>query len=129
MYQRSRRIGIFLVLIFLVLTIACGVIAAIKSHGLYGGKLQLLRTYMHQAYGQIPDELALSGTYQCVDTGNVQLLTAETWILGTVWEVLALCLALWIAIKHFRELQRSSSWALGDCFTILIKTHVFYFAR
>ena len=79
--------------------------------------------------GQIPDELALSGTYQCVDTGNVQLLTAETWILGTVWEVLALCLALWIAIKHFRELPTSLSWPIADCFAILIKTHVFYFAR
>jgi len=53
-----------------------------------------------------------------------------TWILGSAWEILALSLAVWIAIKHFRELQRASTgWAVGDCFTILIQTHVFYFAR
>lgn len=51
MYQRSRKMFIFLVLIFLVLTITCGVIAAIKSHRLYGGKLQLLKTCTHQAHG------------------------------------------------------------------------------
>lgn len=51
MYQGSRRMRILLVLVFLVLTIACGVIAAIKSHRLYGGKLQFLKTYTHQAHG------------------------------------------------------------------------------
>ncbi|OAX40212.1 hypothetical protein K503DRAFT_635846 [Rhizopogon vinicolor AM-OR11-026] len=111
MYQQSRQMFIFLVVVFLMLTIACGVIAAIKSHLLHG------------------DEFILSGTYQCVDGGNVQLLTAETWIFGTVWEVTALCLAVWIAVKHFRELQRPSTGSvIGDCFTVLIKTHVFYSA-
>jgi hypothetical protein len=58
------------------------------------------------------------------------ILIQSTWILGTTWEILALCLALWIAVKHFRELQRpSTGWAVGDCFTVLIETHVFYFAR
>ena len=52
-----------------------------------------------------------------------------TWILGTAWEVVALCLAIWIAVKHFKELQRpSTGWIVGDCFTVLVKTHVFYFA-
>ncbi|KAG1737341.1 hypothetical protein EDB19DRAFT_990069 [Suillus lakei] len=51
------------------------------------------------------------------------------WILGTVWEVLALCLAAWIAVKHFRELrQHSAGGIIGDCFTVLMKTHVSYFA-
>ena len=52
-----------------------------------------------------------------------------TWILGTAWEVVALCFAIWIAVKHFKELQRSSTgWTVGDCFMVLMKTHVFYFA-
>ena len=52
-----------------------------------------------------------------------------TWILGAVWEALALALAVWIAVKHFRELARPTTWAIGDCYTKLVKTHVFYFAR
>jgi preprotein translocase subunit SecG len=63
-------------------------------------------------------------------TGDAILLYSMTWILGTVWEVLALCLAVWIAVKHFRELrQHSTRGILGDCFRVLIKTHVGYFAR
>ncbi|KAG1856442.1 hypothetical protein F4604DRAFT_1798359 [Suillus subluteus] len=52
-----------------------------------------------------------------------------TWILGTVWEVLALCLAVWIAVNHLRELRRHpTNGIIGDCFTVLMKTHVSYFA-
>jgi hypothetical protein len=58
------------------------------------------------------------------------VLLFMTWILSTVWEVLALCLAIWIVVKHFREMQRSSTeWTVGDCFTVLMRTHVIYFAR
>ncbi|KAG1865864.1 hypothetical protein DFJ58DRAFT_911880 [Suillus subalutaceus] len=52
-----------------------------------------------------------------------------TWILSTVWEVLALCLAVWITVKQFRELRRHSTRGIiGDCFTVLMQTHVSYFA-
>jgi hypothetical protein len=62
--------------------------------------------------------------------GGAEFLAEITWILGTAWEVLALSLAIWIAVKHFRALQRpSTGWAVRDYFTILMKTHVFYFAR
>jgi hypothetical protein len=62
--------------------------------------------------------------------GDDQFLVTITWIFSTAWEILALCLAVWIAVKYFRELQGSSaSWTVGDCFTVLVKTHVFYFAR
>jgi hypothetical protein len=58
------------------------------------------------------------------------ILASIIWILGTVWEVLALLLAVWIAVKHFCELRRcSTSDIIGDCFTVLMKTHVSYFAR
>ncbi|KAG2356885.1 hypothetical protein BDR07DRAFT_415755 [Suillus spraguei] len=47
----------------------------------------------------------------------------------TVWEVLTLCLAVWIAVKHYRELrQYSTGGIIGDCFTVMMKTHVLYFA-
>ncbi|KAG2354753.1 hypothetical protein BDR07DRAFT_1545945 [Suillus spraguei] len=42
------------------------------------------------------------------------------WVLNTVWEVLALCLSVWIAVKHFRDLRRfsqSTGTTSGDCFT------------
>jgi predicted RND superfamily exporter protein len=42
MYQRSRMILIFLVVIFLAVNIACGVIAAIALKHTMAGKLYLL---------------------------------------------------------------------------------------
>ncbi|KAG2124130.1 hypothetical protein BD769DRAFT_888926 [Suillus cothurnatus] len=112
MYQRSRKVLIFLVVIFLASTITSVVIAAIITTQTTG------------------EEFVLSGTYQCmIDVGgDSSFLSTMTWILGTVWEVLTLCLAVWIAVKHFRELrQHSTSGIVGDCFTVLMKTHVSYF--
>jgi len=58
------------------------------------------------------------------------MLGSMAWVLGIVWEVLALCLAVWVAVKHFRELrQHSIRGIIRDCFTVLIQTHVSYFAR
>jgi hypothetical protein len=63
-------------------------------------------------------------------TGDSMFLASMTWVLATVWEVLALCLAVWIAVKHFRELRRySTRGMIRDCFTVLVKTHVNFFAR
>jgi hypothetical protein len=74
-------------------------------------------------------ELVLSGAHLCSyqDSDKDLFLSQMTWTLFTTWEILALCLAIWIAIKHFCEV--SMGWAVGGCFTILIETHVFYFAR
>ncbi|KAG1743998.1 uncharacterized protein EDB91DRAFT_1273467 [Suillus paluster] len=112
MYQRSRKVLILVVVIFLSVNITCGVIVAITMR-----------------YTSV-EELILSGTYQCIIhfEGNA-ILHSMPWILGTVWEVLALCLAVCIALKHFRELRRQSSGGImGDLFTVLMKTHVVYFA-
>ncbi|KAG2111375.1 hypothetical protein BD769DRAFT_69022 [Suillus cothurnatus] len=113
MYQRSRQVLIFIVVIFLAIRIADVVMLAIVT-------MQISEV-----------EYILSGTYQCmIDyTGDFIFLDSMVSIMNTVWEVLALCLAVWIAVKHFRELrQHSTSGIIGDCFTVLMKTHVSYFA-
>lgn len=109
MYQRSRKMLIFLVVFFLAVTITSGIITVIQSSHFWD------------------EEVVLFGTYQCNDEGHSFLLSAITWILGTVWETLALYLAVRIAIKHFRE-RLSTGSIIEDCFTVLIKSHVFYFA-
>ncbi|KAG1817913.1 hypothetical protein EV424DRAFT_1644981 [Suillus variegatus] len=105
MYQGSRKMLMFLVIIFLAINIACGVIAAIGLND------------------AVEEELILSGIYVCtgVYSGDDQLLFSMTWILNTVWEVLSLCLSVWVAVKHFRS-------TVGDCFRVLIQSHVLYFA-
>jgi hypothetical protein len=75
--------------------------------------------------------LVFFGTSQCVYKvdGDVQRLMAEIWILATICEVLALGLAVWIVVKHLRELQPSSTgWTTEGCFTVFVKTHTLYFA-
>ncbi|KAG2335415.1 hypothetical protein BDR05DRAFT_971681 [Suillus weaverae] len=114
MYQRSRKVLIFLVVIFVVIRIANAVMVAIITMQIVG------------------EEFILSGIYQCMIgyRGGASLpLHSVTWMLDTVWEVLALCLAVRIAVKHFRELRRhSASGIIGDCFTVLMQTHISYFA-
>ncbi|KAG2348173.1 hypothetical protein BDR05DRAFT_610945 [Suillus weaverae] len=117
MYQRSRMILISLVIIFLAVNIAYGVITAILLKNL------------------VAEELILPGTYMC-NYGyeeDAQLLVLMLWILNIVWEVLALCLSVWVAAKHFRDLRRlgplTGSTIAGDCFRVLIKSHVLYFAN
>ncbi|KAG2138189.1 hypothetical protein BD769DRAFT_1384724 [Suillus cothurnatus] len=108
MYQRSRKVLVFLVIIFLVVRIINAVIVTLVTMNLTG------------------EEYVLSGTYQCMTSsvGISPFLPTMTWILGTVWEVLILCLAVWIAVKHFRELrQHSTSGIVGDCFAVLMKSH------
>jgi len=133
MYQRSRMMLIFLVIIFLVVNIACIVITAIGLDYIVGGKLYL-STSRTQLIVQTPEEGILSGVYMCnyEFEGDVQLLFAMTWMLDTAWEILALCLSMWIAVKHFRDLRRlgsSTGSKIEDCFRVLIESHVLYFAR
>ncbi|KAG1784849.1 uncharacterized protein HD556DRAFT_1531850 [Suillus plorans] len=115
MYQGSRTMLMFLIIIFLAVNIACGVIMAIILKDTVG------------------EELILSGIYMCSSEleGKYLLLGSMVWMLNTVWEVLALCLSVWVAVKHFRELRRlgpSTGSTIGDCFRVLIQSHVLYFA-
>lgn len=109
MYQGSRKMLIFLVVTLLPVIITSGVSVGFTNKYTSG------------------EELILSGTYKCnyVFGEDSSLLLSVTWILGTIWEVLIFCLVVWIAVKHFRELRR---WSIEDFFTVLIKTHVLYFA-
>ncbi|KAG1798956.1 uncharacterized protein HD556DRAFT_1525434 [Suillus plorans] len=115
MYQGSRKMLIFLVTIFLAVNIACGVITVIDLKYVVG------------------EEWILSGVYMCSYgvEGDVQLLYSLVWMLITIWEVLALCLSVWVAVKHFRELRRLgplTGSTIGDCFRVLIQSHILYFA-
>jgi len=75
------------------------------------------------------DVLVLSNTYHYCVYEAYSKIVVETWILNTVWQILALCLAVWVTATHFRGLQQQSrGWSAGDCFGVLIKTHVLYFS-
>jgi hypothetical protein len=125
---------IFLVIIFLAVNIACVVLAAIGLKYYIGGGKFCLLTCGTQLIGQTPEEMILSGMHVCVfyGGGDISILFSITWMLSIVWEVLTLCLSVWIAVKHFRDLRRlgpSTGSTIGDCFRALIESHVLYFAR
>ncbi|KAG1775203.1 hypothetical protein EV702DRAFT_1047068 [Suillus placidus] len=112
MYEQSRKLLAVLVVILLTVTVGNGVLNVIATRNTSA------------------EEFMLSSTYQCGVTfdGESKLTNSMTWIVGMVWEVLALCLAVWIAVKHFRELRRQSAGGIiGDCFTVLMNTHLVYF--
>ncbi|KAG2103153.1 uncharacterized protein F5147DRAFT_762421 [Suillus discolor] len=111
MYQRSRKILIFLIVTFLAVNIFDGVVAIMTAMQTSG------------------EGLITSGAYQCsISYGeNIPLLNSVSWTLFIVWEVLALCLAVWVVVKHLRE-QRLPSVG-EDCLIVLMKTHMLYFAR
>jgi len=126
MYQKSRGILIFLIVVFSVVIISSTVIAIIETKSFESGKIEFFVKGLYHSHGRTPEELIFSGNHQCAYMGDNLLLTATTWVLGAIWEVLALCLAIWITVKNFRELP--SGWTLRDLLTVLIRTHVFYFA-
>ncbi|KAG2047218.1 hypothetical protein BDR06DRAFT_117437 [Suillus hirtellus] len=113
MYQRSRKILIFLIVTSLAVNIFNGIVTVLMT--------------MHTS----GEELILSGTYLCSLSYNpedVTFLYAITWIFFIAWEVVALCLAVWIALKHFLELrQHSAGGIIGNCFAVLIKSHMVHF--
>lgn len=113
MYQRSRKMLIFLVVAHASITIPCAVIGIIGS--------------IHA-----PTRVTLLDGIQCiieVDKGE-QLWLLEVYVLATVWHLLTLGLAIWNFAEHFRELQPLSTGRtfIGDCSIVLMKTHLLYFA-
>ncbi|KAG2353417.1 hypothetical protein BDR07DRAFT_1433401 [Suillus spraguei] len=105
-FMIARKVLTFLVVIFMTIRIANAVMIVMIMMKISG------------------EELVLSGTYQCMIryAGDSLFLASTTWILATVWEVLALCLAALIAVKTLPSI-------IGKWFTVLVQTHVSCFAR
>lgn len=112
MYQGSKRILIFLIVVLLACTIASVVMTVIGNIGVSGV------------------EKILSGNRQCFENMSAEdaRLNAETTVPTTVWEILALCLAVWIVIKHFCELKKSRTGTnIRECLMVLMRGHILYF--
>jgi len=112
MYQGSKRILIFLIVVLLACTIASVVMTVIGNIGVSGV------------------EKILSGNRQCFENMSAEdtRLNAETTVPTTVWEILALCLAVWIVIKHFCELKKSQTGTnIRECLMVLMRGHMLYF--
>ncbi|KAG1798221.1 uncharacterized protein HD556DRAFT_1440556 [Suillus plorans] len=109
MYQRSRKVLVLLVVVFTAIIVANTVMFKINMRYISA------------------EQFILSGTYQCV-ADNPGHLNNICWILIGVWEIFILCLAVRIALKHFRELGRhSAGGVIRGCFVVLMKTHMSYF--
>lgn len=113
-YQGSRKVMTFLIVAFLAIVIFYCAFDIIATSHLSG------------------EELIISYTYRCdvvFEGGDSTLMYTVTWILITAWEVVAVCLTAWIAVKHFRELRRHSGRDIvEDGLAVLMKSHVAYFA-
>ncbi|KAG2361989.1 hypothetical protein BDR07DRAFT_1407940, partial [Suillus spraguei] len=111
MYQRSRKMLIFLIMTFIFVTIFSAVIAVAGTD-------------------LLSPKIILYGT-QCVYEidASEQLRMFEAYTVATAYEALTTCLAVWIVVKHLRELQPRSTGGsvISDCFTVLLKTHLLYF--
>jgi hypothetical protein len=130
MYQGSKKLLIFLVVTLLASTIASGVMIVISNLGVSSRKFYRWKSGAQETHGHLPEEAVLSGYHTCTTKIDIHMmyLTYESVISTTVWEVLTLFLALWIVIKHFRELRQSpTGLTIGDCLRVLIESHVFYF--
>ncbi|KAG1769064.1 hypothetical protein EV702DRAFT_1203046 [Suillus placidus] len=112
MYRGSKKILIFLVLVLLASTIASGVLKVMSNIGVS------------------VEEFIIYGYHTCLsETDTDQLdLVYESLISTAIWEILAFVLAVWIVIKHFRELRQCPTGStIGDCFMVLTQSHAFYF--
>ncbi|KAG0693996.1 hypothetical protein DFH29DRAFT_881025 [Suillus ampliporus] len=98
--------------------------------GVLSGMASISVSGRHETHARISVELVLFGIHKCglyINADEIRLHDA-TLIPTVVWEILALFLAAWIVIKHFHELRQSPTGStIGDCFTVLIRSHVLYF--
>ncbi|KAG2127893.1 uncharacterized protein EDB93DRAFT_195700 [Suillus bovinus] len=112
MYQQSKPILVFLALALVASTITSGAMLVMGNTGISG------------------EEFVLSGYHIClvqIDTPQMNL-NHEMVIPTAIWEILAFLLAVWVVILRFREMQQSRTGSsIGDCFTMLIKSHALYF--
>jgi hypothetical protein len=85
---------------------------------------------MYETHARITEELILSGISQCFTEYINQaaiFIVHETLIPTLIWEILALCLALWIVIKHFCEVRQMPTGGDPFIMMVLIKGHLLDF--
>lgn len=75
------------------------------------------------------DELILADNHLCAclenSEGHPQFVMGET----RMFEVLALCLEVWVALKRFQKLKRPpTDYITRDSFAVSLKMSVLYFA-
>ncbi|KAG2135149.1 hypothetical protein DEU56DRAFT_913520 [Suillus clintonianus] len=112
MYGQSKIPSTLLAVLLLVSTIATGVMAVIANLGFSGG------------------EAVLSGYHVCAYRIDIDAtdLNDDVIIPTAIWEILNLFLAVWIVIKHLRDLRQLQRGSIiEDCFVILIRSHALYF--
>ncbi|KAG2048638.1 hypothetical protein BDR06DRAFT_754405 [Suillus hirtellus] len=113
MYGRSKKMLVFLIVVLLASTISSGVMTVVGHAGVSAGEFIALGYHLCLTIDDFSDRLDLS---------------YESLISTAIWEILAFILAVWIVIKHLRELRQSPTGStIGDCFIILIQSHAFYF--
>ncbi|KAG1880798.1 hypothetical protein F4604DRAFT_1902555 [Suillus subluteus] len=113
MYGRSKKMLVFLIVVLLASTIASSVIMVMANIGVTA------------------EEFVVFGYYICLSVNDIAELELhyENLTSTAIWETLAFVLAVWIVIKHLRELRESPTGStIGDCFAVLIRSHAFYFA-
>jgi len=88
---------VFLLVIFLAIQIIICVIARMKNMDVLVGKLRLKvsKLFFSGLQGKMPVEYVTLGIYMCSNS----FLGDVVWIFGLAWEILALCLAIWVAIS------------------------------
>ncbi|KAG2359375.1 hypothetical protein BDR07DRAFT_1415271 [Suillus spraguei] len=86
----------------------------------YVGVIMIARLYaMYQRSRIMLIFLVILSVHICVINLGDSGFCLNAWVLVTVWEVLALCLSVFIAVKHLRDLRRydpSTGSTIGDCF-------------
>ncbi|KAG2032788.1 hypothetical protein BDR03DRAFT_736899 [Suillus americanus] len=106
MYQGSKKLLIFLVVMLLACTIASGDVVG------------LLIPFSS------PQEVV---GFSCTTASTINMNFASM-TPTTVWEIIALFLTVRIVMKHFRELRQSLTGSTAwDCFRVLVESHAFYF--
>ncbi|KAG1880792.1 hypothetical protein F4604DRAFT_1747929 [Suillus subluteus] len=112
MYQQSKKMLVFLVVTLLASTVASSAMTVMANIGI------------------LAEEFIISGYHVCLINNNTDQmdLGLERFISTAIWEIVAFVLAVWVVIKHLRELRQSSTGpTVRDCFMVLTKSHAFYF--
>jgi len=111
---------VLLIVTFLGVQVTCVVIVAIQGRHISGGKLWSYINDLSTSNSRHKYQRKSSSPAPINAVMTSRLLAQMTWILVIAWEILAMCLAAWTAVKHVRELQQQHGQP--DCFAVLMRT-------